>query len=85
MVNNILLPYKRQWSALSISSLACVLQPPRQEVGGFLSNVGSVTQFGFAVLLQTDVPSLVLVGQGSVGVLMVLLQVLQEVTVLCHS
>lgn len=43
------------------------------------------TQFRFTVLFQSDVPLPVLVFAGEVGVVVVLLQLLQEVTFVCHS
>lgn len=61
-------------------SLAAVLQLSGQKEDGLLSGVSPGAQLGFAVLLQGDVPPPVLVFAGQVGAVVVLLQLLQEVT-----
>lgn len=60
-------------------SLVAVLQLSGQKEDGLLSRVSPGAQLGFAALFQGDVPLLVLVFAGQVGVVVVLLQLLQEV------
>lgn len=67
----------------SAFSLAAVLQLPGEEEDGLLSHVGPGTRLSFPVLFQGDVPVPVPVFEGQVGVVVVLLQRLQEVTLLC--
>lgn len=66
-------------------SLAAVLQLPGQKEDGLLADVSPRAQLSFAVLFEGDVPPPVLVFAGQVGVVVVLLQVLQEVTFVCHG
>lgn len=66
------------------ASLGAVSQQSRQEEYGLLSDVSPGAQFGLPVLLQGHVPALVLMLLRHVGVVMVLLQPLQEITLICH-
>lgn len=66
-------------------SLAAVLQLSGQKEDGLLPGVSPGAQFRFAVLFQGDVPLPVLVFAGQVGVVVVLLQILQEVTFVCYG
>lgn len=66
-------------------SLAAALQLPGQEEDGLLPDMSPGTHLRFTVLFQSDVPLPVLVFAGQVGVVVVLLQLLQEVTFVCHS
>lgn len=68
----------------SPGSLGGVSQQSRQEEDGLLSDVSPGAQFGLPVLLQSHVPALVLVLLRHVGVVVVLLQPLQEVTLIGH-
>ena len=62
------------------SSLAGLEQLSGQKEDGLLSNVSPRTQFGFPILFQSHVPALVLVLLRQIGVVVVLLQLLQEET-----
>lgn len=66
-------------------SLAAALQLTGQKEDGLLSAVSPGAQLGFAVLFQGHVPPPVLVFAGQVGVVVVLLQLLQEVTFVRHG
>lgn len=56
-----------------------------QKEDGLLSRVSPGAQLGFTVLLQGDVPLPVLVFAGQEGVVVVLLQLLQEVAFVCDG
>lgn len=66
-------------------SLAAVLQLSGQKEDCLLPGVGPGAQLGFAVLFQGHVPVPLLVFAGQVGVVVVLLQLLQEVTFVCYG
>lgn len=57
-----------------------LVQLSGEKEDGLLSDVGSWTEFSFAVFLQGYVPSVVLILPGLICVVVVLLQILQEVT-----
>lgn len=69
-----------------ISTLCClipgVLQLSGDEEDGLLSDVGSWAQFSSAILLQANVPVVVLVFLRLISVVVVLLQCLQEVALI---
>lgn len=58
-----------------------LIHPPWEEEYGFLTNVGSRAQFGLAILLNPNIPAGVLLRL--VGIVMILLQFLQEVALIC--
>lgn len=66
-------------------SLAAVRQLSGQKEDGLLAPVGPGAQLSLAVLFQADEPAPVLVSAGQVGVVAVLLQLLQEVTLVRHG
>lgn len=66
-------------------SLCGVFEPSGQEEDGLLSDVSSWAQFRSSVLLQGNIPVPLLIFLTCICVVVVLLQLLQEVTFISHG
>lgn len=66
------------------SSLPGFIQLAGKEEDGFLSDVGSWTQFRFPVLFQSYIPVPLLIFLRLICIVVILLQLLQEVTLISY-